>query len=238
MRRFIVSVVAFCVVTAHAASFDCAKASHPVEKAVCANADISSLDDTLAVRYKALTKSLAADSVALRLLKAEQKSWVALVRKNGAKANTDSIRVWYKNRVEDLGLKWQAVSKRQLVDGNYSVSTECARMVEGDSIATYPTTNVLAIKRLPSGNLTFNLATTGVNCRGCDLGGEAKKSGTNAWEYREPSSGTSPGCVLQIQLKGATVLATSENCEGYCGSGAELWGEFPLSTVGVNRDQQ
>jgi len=62
--------------SAYAASFDCRKASTFVEKSICSNETASKLDEALASKYRdALATSKNSDE-----LKAEQKSWLKMVR--------------------------------------------------------------------------------------------------------------------------------------------------------------
>jgi uncharacterized protein len=61
------------VPSARAASFDCAKASTFVEKAICSDKQLSGLDDQLAGLYKA-ARATAANSATLE---AEQQAWLS-----------------------------------------------------------------------------------------------------------------------------------------------------------------
>jgi uncharacterized protein YecT (DUF1311 family) len=60
--------------TAHAASFDCAKATSAAEKLICATPALSSLDEELAKAYKTLREEL--DPKGQALLKESQKRWL------------------------------------------------------------------------------------------------------------------------------------------------------------------
>ena len=67
-----------CCVAAHAASFDCAKASRPVEKAICSAPRLSADDSTLAAVYHADLDKLTSASVGL--LRVDQLQWLAWVQ--------------------------------------------------------------------------------------------------------------------------------------------------------------
>jgi uncharacterized protein len=58
--------------SAQAASFDCAKASSFVEKAICSDKQLSSMDDQLARLYKA-ARATGGNAA----LEAEQKAWLS-----------------------------------------------------------------------------------------------------------------------------------------------------------------
>jgi uncharacterized protein len=73
--RAVIGTAAMCLVlvpSARAASFDCAKASSFVEKAICSDKQLSGMDDQLARLYK--TARGAASNAALE---AEQKAWLS-----------------------------------------------------------------------------------------------------------------------------------------------------------------
>jgi uncharacterized protein len=74
MKRLFLIVLGWLVLsfTAHAASFDCAKAVSKVEKLICADSELSKLDEELAAAYKtALQDEKQADSI-----RQMQKQWI------------------------------------------------------------------------------------------------------------------------------------------------------------------
>lgn len=80
---------------AHAASFDCAKASSKVEKLICGDAELSKLDDDLNAGYKAaLRDEKRADSIKLA-----QKQWIK--ERNGCEDET-CVRRAYESRIASL----------------------------------------------------------------------------------------------------------------------------------------
>lgn len=62
----------------HAASFDCAKAGTPIEKAICANQDLSDLDTRLAATYRDQRGRLTPEGA--DWLKAQQQDWLRWLR--------------------------------------------------------------------------------------------------------------------------------------------------------------
>lgn len=95
--------------SAHAASFDCKKASTFVEKSICSDEAASKLDDDLASKYKdALSASENPEG-----LKAEQKSWLKMVR-NKCKT-VACINDATKERIAELAKNSSSDSK----DGKY-----------------------------------------------------------------------------------------------------------------------
>ncbi len=75
MNRILWSfLAAFAFTTAHAASFDCARAKSQLEKIICANAPISAYDEELAKSYDAAMKLLSPEGRAI--LKRGQIEWI------------------------------------------------------------------------------------------------------------------------------------------------------------------
>ena len=75
---------------AEAASFPCAKASTPTEKAICADPGLSRLDERMAAAYRAGLESLSEDGVeegtAVAAVKADQRAWLGERNACGADA--------------------------------------------------------------------------------------------------------------------------------------------------------
>lgn len=83
---------------AHAASFDCAKAATTIEKQICADHQLSALDQQLAQSYKdSRTNSANAD-----LLKSEQRAWLVTVRNRCE--NAECLRQAYSDRISALAV--------------------------------------------------------------------------------------------------------------------------------------
>jgi uncharacterized protein len=80
---------------AQAASFDCAKASSFVEKAICSDKRLSSMDDQLARLYKA-ARAAATNASALET---EQKSWLS---SRDRCTNTACLKKTYADRIAAL----------------------------------------------------------------------------------------------------------------------------------------
>jgi uncharacterized protein len=61
---------------AQAASFDCRKARSEDEKAVCANSELSKLDEDMAAAYKGAAALMAGDNRRIALFRKDQADWV------------------------------------------------------------------------------------------------------------------------------------------------------------------
>jgi|GEM_PF-2521525 len=123
MTKRWVGLFAYLVISqVQAASFDCAKASTKVEKLICANAELSKLDEALAVEY--------ADALKLpdtANLKTEQKSWL-----KGRNQCTDDtcIQAAYRQRIEAITLSSPLAPLHQTKRMQPSVSAiiECSQL--------------------------------------------------------------------------------------------------------------
>jgi uncharacterized protein len=71
------ALLALGTLSAHAASFDCAKASTDVERMICASGDLSALDETLAGYYRAAQDTLPG---AKSCMQSDQRTWLAQTR--------------------------------------------------------------------------------------------------------------------------------------------------------------
>jgi len=76
MKKFAGLLLILTSVNAQAASFDCGKASHPLETTICGNAALSKLDEEVAAAYQQ-KKTILFDTQSLR---AQQGNWQAKLR--------------------------------------------------------------------------------------------------------------------------------------------------------------
>jgi uncharacterized protein len=86
--------------SARAASFDCAKASHATEKAICGDRELSKLDEEMAAAWRARREALAGDPAALQAFKDEHLAWVKSTRAKGMTAA--ALRDSYRARITAL----------------------------------------------------------------------------------------------------------------------------------------
>lgn len=84
--------------SAHAASFDCSKASSKSEKLICGSNELSNLDSKLAEKYQ--VAYAASGSVAQEKLVVAQRAWLGFVRLNCE--DEECIAILYKARIDQL----------------------------------------------------------------------------------------------------------------------------------------
>lgn len=97
MRRLVAIFSALAAFGAHAASFDCAKAQSRVEKLICGDAEVSTLDEYLGRYYYGARETLRE---AAPCLAADQKQWLSSVR--NACADAGCLRKAYLERLSEL----------------------------------------------------------------------------------------------------------------------------------------
>ena len=113
-----------------AASFDCAKASSKIEKVICDDSKISTLDDNLAVVYK---KAIATTNDK-ESLKSEQKKWL---KARNECISSDCLKESYTNRIEELNLNTQVSSSETNLGKSSENIKTYAGVKFGDKIENY-----------------------------------------------------------------------------------------------------
>lgn len=211
-----------CPTASHASSFDCSLAASPSEKAICADAYTSNLDQKLAESWRATLPKVADP----KALKADQRQW--LKQRNQCSDNLSCLRQTYQMRITELGhmatpFSWDATW--QLIPWGVSTGGE------------------LKTKRKDSTHLTFNIsAVSGANMG--ELNGVASVDGTTA-HYAEDA------CALTFTAMNGVLNVTQEGADSDCGAGMGVFyagryvaSEQPLVlendllSVGLVRTQQ
>lgn len=102
MKKYgLVFLLSVFYIGAHAEpSFDCSKASTSVEKMICADSHLGSLDGLLATNYGALFGSTyGLDEEGIKQVKLAQKEWM---KKRNACTTTECVASAYKSRIEEI----------------------------------------------------------------------------------------------------------------------------------------
>ncbi|MEK7393026.1 MAG: hypothetical protein AAB214_10715 [Fibrobacterota bacterium] len=227
----------------HQASFDCRKASHPVEKQICSDQILSELDDSLAAGWKHLLKEFSGpDQLAL---KANQKFWNSQIR-----AHTPppaELQGAWRERLKDFSVLSRASDLRTLYDKKLPAAGivqlgrdgNCMGVPdENGELVLHPTTDNLTMQWLPeTGKLRFNV-TSNVEqhmCNVCQVEGYATLTSdrssslpeTSTWRWRSVTP--EDPFLLQIRLfrDRAVVRFFNSGAGEFCGIGAG----FPDSLV-------
>ena len=96
---FLIFCACACVsISAHAASFDCNKATTQIETAICTNTELSKLDEELG---KAYATALHGERDKVQFVRDSQKSWVAIEQKQCSN-DVECLSTTYKARIAAL----------------------------------------------------------------------------------------------------------------------------------------
>jgi uncharacterized protein YecT (DUF1311 family) len=105
MLRFPLALALAATTALHAASFDCALARSPQEKAICASPELSKADDRMASAYKAVFAAATPEMVPE--IRAAQRAWIAgmavTCKPGGSPADLETcLRDYEQSRTRDL----------------------------------------------------------------------------------------------------------------------------------------
>ncbi|MCH8622492.1 lysozyme inhibitor LprI family protein [Undibacterium sp. TS12] len=209
--------------TAQAASFDCNKRpARPAERLICESDSLSTLDEQLAVAYKAAMKTGSSDSNSSEVLKSSQQRWLRMTR--DACKDKHCLEKAYVGRIafllqwnEDAPVDSKTDSK---VDGNYQFSRDIEFM--NGTHATME--DCLTVKS--TGNAQARVDTVLVQGNGhtCSLSGKFAVVG-NVYTYL-PGKGDEDiqNCQIKLTVKRHQIVlsAAGEGCSSHCGARASF----------------
>lgn len=230
----------------YAAGFDCKKATTAIEKEICADAEISVLDEQMTKKYRKLMGKLEPKEKAV--LSGEQRYWLRYQRTEplheeetgwaeGYRAKDENIsrlvlKARYEKRNADMDLKLKMIdgSFRHILTGTYLVQNSYMMMPALDEEPiVIPVMDSLNIKMLPDRNLYLNIQTTGGNSRRCLLDGNAVKQQDGSFMYSGSDEPGEPPCKVHVAVKEKVIEITSSGqCHNFCGDGAGIDSEFSL----------
>lgn len=202
MRKLLTAIVFFAAATpalAGETGFDCAKASSPVEKTLCAdeNYELGWRDKIMAMLFKQLKEQGVQADLATR-----QSAW--LKTRDACGTDADCLTKLYDKRLSELA---KLGGDKTGVTGNYEYTTK----------DQYSSGGITAV-RLADGTLAGNVLTvTGQNAAQCvfDFSG-AETLGKSRWRWTDPEG----SCVVTLSGTGKSLKITSTECDTYCGNAA------------------
>ena len=195
---------------ASAASFNCGRAVSPVEKLICASAELGRLDETLAAAYRKAVKG-AADAAPLE---SDQRDWL----KNGRGRCADSacLEVAYRRRLSVLA-GWNEVAEDRDIVGNY-VFERPNFIFNPDTQKADPvkTGDCLSIRPGGKGEIEFALQLVRANAHQCSLEGRAVpvEGGYRFLPEPQAHDEAEQKCRLLLKIKRHTIEL--QDPEGHC----------------------
>ena len=201
-------------------SFDCNKATTETEIAICADPELSALDELMGQAYR-LAKT-SADWMTPKELRNSQKAW--LQQRNRCSENFDCLRSSYVQRLEEVssGVLHINVGRNSAsyVYQGEPVSGACPSETKlsdwGQCVSWFrggPSFGGLSA----GGAMAFSFDYVGANAHTCSLSGRADKV-NGLWIFQDDSS----TCALRIEVGAAGLsLNPTPECNNYCGMRAQ-----------------
>jgi len=202
------------------ASFDCAKATTKIEKAICKDQRLCELDEELAILYKGLRNSL--NPRGKELLKQEQRYWLKERNSKYADANVDSLISSYEKRISALEFGYQDLSS---YNGHYKIPHEIMVVGEKDW-EPMMVNDEFCFESLSMDSVKFTLETVTTNGHTCSAGGIAERNKKGIYEWRSEPDYNDNICIIQLSVgDGHLLLGQSKEsggCRGNCGARAYI----------------
>lgn len=212
-----------------AASFDCTRAAHPVERAICASDVLGRLDERLAAAWAAALEGTADRAPLLQ----DQRAWSRDARRD-CRDDGCIERAW-SARIERLE-RWNTfVAPPAEVAGRWTLPRtvpvlDASRWVERRA------NDCLDIARRADGTLALSLNLVRTNGHGCGLRGTVVPVADGLELVPDPGAG-STACRLRVRFKPATIMLQDPDdaCRALaCGRRAGIDGtEFLRSARGT-----
>ncbi len=207
-----------------AAGFNCEKASSAVEKMICANPELSQLDESMTAAYKKAVAG-ASDPAPLRI---DQKMWLKNTRNECRDASC--LKKAYQDRTIELN-RWNepAAPGDRDISGNYTITRD-NYIHNPDTGRDEPakSTDCLTIRKSKGDRIYFSFILVGANGHTCSMDGEAVFKGSAFQSLPEKDDPDYPkDCRINIRIKRNTILIEDLNggCkESFCGMRAVIDG--------------
>ncbi|MBH9578300.1 lysozyme inhibitor LprI family protein [Inhella proteolytica] len=194
---------------AQAASFDCRKAQLPVERRLCANPELSALDEAVAAAFRAAQQQ-SIDTDPLRL---DQQRWLRQQR-NPCADDACLARVQRERLAQLQG--WQAAAPWPAdAAGHYLMPRRIQVLdVERQQWVSSAAADCLSLQPRPDGRWQLAVELVQANAHTCTLEGAAERVG-EALELR-PAESVLPDrpCRLRLRFKAHSLVL--EDPEGHC----------------------
>ena len=206
--------------TSQAASFDCSKATKPVERMICETGGLSTLDEQLAGAYKSTIKTSrpATGTDTSELLKSSQQRWLRTTR--DACKNVQCLENAYVGRIAFLTQWNEDTPANSKLDGNYEFSHNMEFANGKHAIVQ----DCLAIKSLGNAQAQVNTILVQSNGHNCSLNGKFAMAG-NVYSYLpEKGEHDFQNCQIKLTVKQHQIVLSAEGdgCSSRCGAQASF----------------
>jgi len=202
----------------YAASFNCHKASTPVEKMICANSTLSGMDDYMNLIYSQLKTN--------RAFQNEQLSWL---KQRNTCASDSCLIESYQSHLRDISKTKYAAN----ISGN--LSTFNGHWLDTNSKQTSGST--LTISKANTQQFNFLIRANAGGNTG-EIEGQANVIGTLAFfsddNNETLSDSPTASCTLMFELKNKKIkLISNKLCSNYGRNGVRFSGEYIKNTKSI-----
>jgi uncharacterized protein len=167
----------FLLATAHAASFDCGKATSEVEKLICGDDELSILDESL---NKAYLKALERPDIRKQMIES-QRQW--LKNERNACKNAECLKKAYETRIDELIRDGSNCGEEPDSDSRgvveYSHKKEIFSYADGKTNGE----DSLTVWNRDAKQMCFSITTVSTNHHTCVLDGKATAVNKNEYSY-------------------------------------------------------
>lgn len=206
-----------------AAGFNCAKAGTVIEKSICADPELSRLDDRLNAAFKAASAGTPDGSA----LNYDQHHWLKAVRNRCS--DVDCLVTVYQERIAVLS-EWNQAGGAEDITGNYTVDRPNFLFnPEKQKEEAITSTDCLSVKWGRQSGIDFSFELIGANGHSCSMSGHAERQG-RIWRYQPDPAATDEAersCRFELTPRRHTLLLSDPNgtCrQYYCGARAGIDG--------------
>lgn len=226
--KYCLLFIYFIISSAEAASFDCNKASTPVEKTICANPELSKLDESLSIEYK---KALETNDNGPLIL--DQKNW--LKNERAACKDATCLQQAHRKRINTLQ-QWNTYTNvPDNIDGNYVLIRNNV-IFNGKDWDPIKTTDCLLLKRGKDNEVEFRFNLIQTNAHLCTMSGIATAEADQLKYFSDSADGENE-CQLSIKFKSNTIelIDIGNQCRQlYCGARGAISGNQFLRSSKTN----
>jgi uncharacterized protein len=123
IKKILIPICILIPTICFAASFDCTKAKTPVEKAICTNQELSSLDDKLNTTYKSI-KEIYSNDFFKKYIQKNQVEWIKSLKIKCTKDIAECLINEYKKRIDALQVATQKNKGYLIYEGKIDSSDD------------------------------------------------------------------------------------------------------------------
>jgi uncharacterized protein len=230
-----VVIVLMCSVSrqaVNAASFDCQKAATPIEKAICANADLNLADEQMGDLYRAIRD--VANEQEAALLKTEQRQWLTERIENCTDLAPACLLNLYQHRLDDFDVRLRALRDHQFPETLVYLVPHEIQMVDPnakDGWSSGTAEDCFSAQLQNDNELAFTYFSITTNAHTCQLDGTATREGA---EFIWKSDEQDVTCTLHFELQDGVLQIKhdeSTDCTYYCGARAAVETSLTLRPV-------